>query len=145
MAGFPLLRRPDRLAPRRAGGSGNHQPRNSLSEIAMRLATLAASLVGASLLVSAAAWAQLQPTQPMQPIQPNQPLGQWQGQEGHAPDMAESTQCRDEARRQAVQMYPRQPPPGRPGGANTYGEEDRRYEHEARLYDQCMKSKGYTR
>ena len=112
----------------------------------MRLATFAAALVAVSLVVGAPPlWAQLQPTQPMQPIQPNQPLGQWQGQQGRAPDIAESTECRSEARRQAVQMYPRQPPPGRPGGANTYGEEERRYEHEARLYDQCMRRKGYSR
>jgi|SRR5579883_165990 hypothetical protein len=109
--------------------------RNSL-----RLVALCMLAVAAALLVDAASQrvsAQIQPTERAQPMQATQPLGAWHGANGRAPDANVSSECRDQARRVNMQM-----PSGRSSQAV---DEDQRYEHEARLYDQCMRSKGLTR
>jgi hypothetical protein len=80
----------------------------------------------------------------MQPAQPNQsipPLGEWRAENGLTPDTSESAECRSLARQPGVQAQSHRPA----SGANTGSDEERRYELEAQLYDQCMRNKGFTR
>src|SRR5690242_2853064 len=78
------------------------------------------------------ALAQIQPNQPLQSIQPSGPMGDWRAPDGRSADTRDSAECR-----------------GRAGqGAHAYKPADdpgQRYEQEARLYDRCMRAKGFTR
>ncbi len=99
----------------------------------MRSALLSALALGALLGLGAAdtgVLAQIQPIGPNQSIQPAQPLGDWRTKQGRTPDASDTAECRSQARR---------------GAGQGAGDTDSRYEHEARLYDQCMKGKGFGR
>jgi hypothetical protein len=107
-----------------------------------------ARILTTSVVLSAAASgvvAQVQPMRPTQPIQSTQPLGEWRAENGLTPDTSESVECRSLARQPAVQAQSHRPPQSLASGANAGSDEERRYELEAQLYDQCMRNKGFTR
>ncbi len=99
----------------------------------MRVALFSALALSALLIVTAGAGevlAQVQPIGPNQSIQPNQPLGEWRSPDGRTPDSTASADCRSQART---------------ARASASSDAESRYEREARLYDQCMKGKGFIR
>ena len=65
--------------------------------------------------------------------------------DGSAANVADISDCRIEARREAQLRYPPTPPPGLPGGSSTGDDTSRRFELESSLFDQCMRRKGYRR
>ena len=63
--------------------------------------------------------------------------------DGTLPSASDTSDCRAEGRRQALQMYPMRPPQGLPQGSSMSDDSDRRNSVESSVFNQCMRRKGY--
>jgi hypothetical protein len=65
--------------------------------------------------------------------------------DGSVANTADISECRIDARREALNRYPLSTPPGLPGGTSMGDDTGRRFAMESSLFDQCMRRKGYQR